>query len=263
MKILYIGDIMGRPGRQAVKQILPNLINERQIDFVIAQGENLSGGKGMRIEAVREMQQAGVNVFTGGNHTWFLPEIYPYLDDPKENLIRPANYPPESPGRGFALVSTPFGKVLVISVLGNIVPKSPEVDHPLKTIDRIITENQSAKPAAIIVDFHGDYSSEKVVVGHYLDGRVTAVVGDHWHVPTADAQVLPGGTAHITDVGMVGPRYSSLGVKTEVIIARWLSQMPSRNELASGPSQFCAVIIDVNPSTGLANGIEQVIRNLP
>ncbi len=264
MKILYIGDIMGRPGRKTVAAVLPELIKEKQIDFVIAQGENLSSGKGMRIEAVREMEAVGVNFLTGGNHTWKLPEIYPYLADPKENLIRPANYPDDVPGRGWKVVETPFGKIMIISLLGNIVPQTPLILNPLRTVDAILEENKHVKTVATIVNFHGDYSSEKVVIGYYLDGRATAVIGDHWHVPSADAMVLPKGTAHITDVGMAGPLHSSLGVKTDIIVKRWLTQMPSKNELeTSGDTQFCSVLIDVDISNGLAKNIEQIIKIIP
>lgn len=251
---------MGRPGRQTIKQVLPDLIKDRQVDFVIAQGENLSSGKGMRIEAIREMEEAGINFFSGGNWSWAIKEIYPYLDDPKENIIRPANYPTETPGRGYKVVDTPFGKVLVICVLGQIVGHSqPLVENPLRAIDAILETTSNTKLAATIVDFHGDFSSEKLVTGQYLDGRVTAVVGDHWHIPTADAMVLPKGTAHITDVGMVGSLDSCLGVKTDIIVQRWLSQMPSRNELEDGGRRwFNAVLIDVSPKTSLANSIEHI-----
>lgn len=265
MKILYIGDIMGRMGRQTVQKVLPDLIKSKQIDFVIAQAENLSSGKGMRIEAIREMQAAGVDFFTGGNWSWAIKEIYPYLDDPSENIIRPANYPDEAPGRGYKVVETPFGKILVICVLGQIVGHSqPQVENPLRVIESILEQTSKTKLAATVIDFHGDFSSEKLVVGQYFDGRVTAAIGDHWHVPTADAMVLPQGTAHITDVGMVGSLDSCLGVKTEVIVDRWMTQLPSRNELeTSGRAWFNAALIDVNPKTSLANNIEHISLILP
>lgn len=263
MKILYIGDIMGRPGREVIKKVLPDLINEKGIDLVIAQGENLSGGKGMKLDAVKEMRAAGVDAFSGGNHSWANSEIYPYMEDPQYAIVRPANYPEDSPGKGWRLIHTAFGDVLLICVLGNIVPSTPQVDNPLRVIEKILEETAKTPKIATVVDFHGDYSSEKLVVGHFLDGRASLVVGDHWHIPTADAKILPKGTAHITDVGMVGSRDSSLGVKSEIIINRWLSQLPSRNEIETeGAMQFNAVLADVDPTTGLSKSIEQIIKIL-
>lgn len=249
---------MGRVGRGVIKEILPTLKAERKIDFVVAQGENMSGGKGMRIKDVRDLQAAGVDFFTGGNWTWHQEEIFPLLEDPKEPVIGPANYPEEVAGKGYKLIDTPFGKILVISLLGNIVPYTPQVANPLKTVDDILEEHKNTKRAATIVNFHGDYSSEKLIIGHYLDGRATLVVGDHWHIPTADAQILACGTAHITDVGMCGSLDSSLGVKTDVIVQRWLTQLPSRNELEmEGRRQLCGVLVDVD-NDGKATAIEQI-----
>ncbi len=263
MKILYLGDIMGRPGRTTVKKILPELISERGIDFVVAQGENLSSGKGLQIKAVEDMMAAGINFFTGGDWSLHREEIYPWLEDPAKPVIRPANYPEGTPGRGYKIADTPFGKILVASLLGHTVGyRAPEnLANPLTTINAILEETKHEKLIARIVNYHGDFSSEKLVIGQYLDGRVTAIIGDHWHVPTADARVLPGGTAHITDVGMVGSRDSSLGIKTDVIIKRWLSEERSRNELeTSGIMQFCALEIDVDTTTGQARSLEQILK---
>ena len=262
MKILYIGDIMGRPGRQTVQKVLPSLIAEHGIDFVIAQGENLSSGKGLQVKAVEEMMNAGINFFTGGDWTLHREEIYPWLADPLRPVIRPANYPAATPGLGWKYADTPFGKILVISLLGQTVGyRAPVIDNPLEVVDRILAEAKSQQIVASVVNFHGDFSSEKIVIGQYLNGRVTAVIGDHWHIPTADAHVLSGGTAHITDVGMVGSRDSSLGIKTEIIVNRWKSEERSRNELETGGQmQFCSVLIDVNISNSQAKSIKQVIK---
>jgi metallophosphoesterase (TIGR00282 family) len=262
MKILYIGDIMGRPGREIVKQILPGLIKEKGIDFVVAQGENLSTGKGLRLEAAKEMQAAGVNFFTAGDWTLHREEIYPWLEDPAGPAIRPANYPAGTPGRGWKIVDTPYGKVLIASLLGQTVGyRQPVVENPLLTIDSILKEVNSEKLVASIVNFHGDYSSEKLVIGQYLDGRVSAVIGDHWHIPTADARILSSGTAHITDVGMAGSRDSSLGIKTDIILKRWLTDERSRNELEThGQMQFCSILIDIQTSSARAKSVEQIIR---
>lgn len=262
MKILYIGDIMGKAGRKTVQQLLPDLITETGADFVIAQGENLSNGKGMQLTAIADMYKAGVNFFTGGNWTTKRPEVHPMLEDAKAPVVRPANYPDDTPGRKYKIADTPFGRVLVVSLMGQIVGAFPAVvDNPLRTIDAILEETKNEQLAARIVNFHGDFSSEKLVIGQYLDGRVTAVIGDHWHIPTADAMVFPKGTAHITDVGMVGSLDSCLGVKTDVIIKRWLSDQSSHNELEdSGRMQLCSLLIDVDPATGLAKSAQQIIR---
>jgi metallophosphoesterase (TIGR00282 family) len=263
MKLLYLGDIMGRPGRKTIKKLLPELIAEKGVDFVIAQGENLSAGKGLQIKAVEDMLAAGINFFTGGDWTLHREEIYPWLDDPAKPVIRPANYPEGTPGRGYKIVDTPHGKILIVSLLGQTVGyRAPEeLQNPLRVIDRILEDTAHEKLAARIVSFHGDYSSEKLVIGQYLDGRVSAVIGDHWHVPTADARIFAGGTAHITDVGMVGSRDSSLGVKTDVIVARWLSDYRSRNELETGGvMQFCGLLMDISPTTGLVRSLEQIIK---
>lgn len=262
MKILYIGDIMGKAGRKTVKKFLPDLISGHQIDFVVAQGENLSNGKGMQLSAITEMQEAGVNFFTGGNWTTKREEVYPLLEDPKGPVVRPANYPTGTPGQRYKIAETPFGKILIVSLLGQIVGAFPaEVDNPLLVIDAILEETKHEAMVARIVNFHGDFSSEKLVMGQYLGGKVTAVIGDHWHIPTADARVLPGGTAHITDVGMVGSRDSCLGVKSDVIIKRWRSGEPSRNELEEGGEmQFCALLMDIDTATGQARSVEQILK---
>lgn len=262
MQILYIGDIMGKAGRKVVQQILPDLKRTRGIDFVIAQGENLSHGKGMQISHAQEMLEAGVDFFTGGNWTLHREEITPWVDDPKKPIIRPANYKAGTPGRGWKIADTPFGRVLVVSLLGQIVGAFPaDIDNPLHVIDAILEENKHEHLAATIVNFHGDFSSEKLVIGQYLNGRVTAVIGDHWHIPTADAKIMSGGTAHVTDVGMVGSADSCLGVKTDVIVKRWHSGQSSRNELETdGRMWFCALLMDVDGATGRTRSVEQIVQ---
>lgn len=260
MKILYIGDIVAKIGRRAVSQVLPKLIEEKQIDFVIAQAENMSTGNGITKKALKEMQEAGVDFFTGGNHSFKKPEGLELMQDPSNNIIRPANYPDDTPGKGWQVAKTPFGNVLVINVLGQTF-NGPELEHPIKVIDEILKYNSDTKLAATIVDFHGDLTSEKVAIGFYLDGKVSAVVGSHTHVSTADARVLPKGTAHITDVGMTGPIDSVLGVKKEIIIDRWLNQGKSKFEWPkTGTVQFSSVLVDVG-TNGLAKNIEQLLIN--
>ncbi len=260
MKILYIGDIMGQMGIQVVEKILPELIKEKSIDLVIAQAENVSEGKGITINDYQRLKDLGVDFFTGGNWTLFRGEIIPLLKDIDEPIIRPANYPLDYPGLGFKYISKNGKKVLVVSLLGKIVGKDSvlALDNPLKCIDEILSSEKFTKTDAIVVNFHGDYSSEKVIIGHYLDGRVTTVIGDHWHVPTADARVLPKGTAHISDVGMCGSLDSSLGVKLESVVPRWKDNKHSLNILETkGKSQFNAVLVE-SDSQGLAKSISPI-----
>lgn len=255
MNILYVGDVMAEPGLELVGKLLPKLRKEHQIDLVIAQAENLSDGKGVRVRDFRRLQAAGVDFCTGGNHTLFRDEVNSLLKDPEEPIVRPANYPNNVPGLGYKYVETPHGKVLVVSLLGQIVGKDADkpVDNPLKTIDAILEQEKHTVRAATVVNFHGDFSSEKRIIGYYLDGRVTAVIGDHWHVPTADAMVLPKGTAHMTDVGMCGSLDSSLGVKFDSLIKRWRDGEQTRNVIeTSGRMQFNALLIEADPKTGLS-----------
>jgi metallophosphoesterase (TIGR00282 family) len=256
MNILYVGDVMGEMGLQTVEQVLPKLRREKQIDLVIAQAENLSDGKGTTLADFQRLRKAGADFCTGGNWSLHRDDIIPALNDPAQPIIRPANYPEGTPGLGYKYINN----VLAISLLGKIVGKDADkpVDNPLLVIDKILEAEKTTHKTATIVNFHGDYSSEKVVIGHYLDGRVTAVIGDHWHVPTADARVLPASTAHITDVGMCGALDASLGVTYGSIIPRWHGGIKTRNVLeTTGPKQFNAVLITSDES-GLANSIEQI-----
>lgn len=259
MKILYIGDIMAEQGIVAVERSLPQY--RASVDLVIAQGENVSNAKGITLADFRRLKKIGVDFLTAGNWTLHQEEIYPTLTDPNQPIIRPANYPDGTPGLGYKYVDTKQGKVLVVSLLGQIVGKDADkaVDNPLRVIDAILESESHVDRVATVVNFHGDFSSEKVVIGHYLDGRVSIVVGDHWHVPTADARVLPGGTAHMTDVGMCGALNSSLGVKAESIVSRWRDGKVTRNELdTSGPLQFNAALVDVDEATGTARSIKHL-----
>ncbi|HTE22182.1 MAG TPA: TIGR00282 family metallophosphoesterase [Candidatus Limnocylindria bacterium] len=260
MNILYIGDIMGEPGIETVRQLLPRLKKDHKIDLVIAQAENVTEGKGLSKADFKRLRDMGIDFCTGGNWTAHRPEIEDYLSDPQQPVIRPANYPADTPGRGWKYIDVKGGKVLVISLLGKIVGKDSDkpVDNPLKVIDAILEKNKGVERLATVVNFHGDYSSEKRVIGYHLDGRVTAVIGDHWHVPTADAMVLPKGTAHITDVGMCGSLHSSLGVKLDSILPRWRDGQINRNELETArPYQFNAVLIKTTPA-GLAQSIDPI-----
>jgi metallophosphoesterase (TIGR00282 family) len=256
MNILYVGDVMAEPGLEVVEKVLPRLRQDKKIDLVVAQAENVSEGKGTTLEDFKRLQKAGVDFCTGGNWTLYREEIFPALNDPNQPIIRPANYPEGMTGLGYKYING----VLVISLLGQVVGKDADkaVDNPLQTIDRILEEQKDTNKKAVVVNLHGDFSSEKVIIGHYLDGRATLVVGDHWHVPTADARVLPGGTAHITDVGMCGALNASLGISFDSVIPRWRDEKQTRNILETeGPKQFNAVLV-VTSQEGLADSIEQI-----
>lgn len=266
MNILYVGDVMGEPGLKLIERELPKLRNELQVDAVIAQAENVSNGKGVVLADFWRLKRAGVDFCTGGNWSLHEDEIIQAMNDPAQPIIRPANYPDGTPGLGHKYCDTPKGKILVISLLGQIVGRdaAKPVDNPLLVVDGILEKEKDVPKIATVVNFHGDFSSEKFVIGRYLDGRASLVVGDHWHVPTADAMVLPEGTAHITDVGMCGTLDSCLGVKFDVIMERWKTNTPSRNVLESeGRLQFNAVLADVDEKTGLSVSIEQVRRIYP
>lgn len=260
MRVLYIGDIMGAAGLHVVEHVLPAIRRERSIDLVIAQAENVSEGKGVTAKDFARMRACGIDFCTGGNWSLHRDEIIPALSDPAQPIIRPANYPENTPGLGYKYVNVAAGKVLVISLLGQIIGRDADkpLINPLQVIDAILAKEMQTPKLATIVNFHGDYSSEKRVIGYYLDGRVAMVVGDHWHIPTADAMVLPRGTAHITDVGMCGALDSSLGVKLDVIIRRWQTGQQSRNVLEQeGRMQFNALYTEID-SDGLATLVEHI-----
>ncbi|HET7320776.1 MAG TPA: TIGR00282 family metallophosphoesterase [Candidatus Saccharimonadales bacterium] len=267
MTILYIGDVMGEAGIEVVENVLPKLRKEKKIDFAVAQAENVSEGKGIIVTDFKRLQKAGVDFFTGGNHSLVKAESLQLFNDPAQPIIRPANYIKGTPGFGYKYAKTSKGNVLVISLLGKVVGRDAdkEVDNPLHIVDSILETEKDNSKIATVVNFHGDFSSEKVVIGHYLDGRVTAVIGDHWHVPTADARVLPGGTAHMTDVGMCGALDSSLGVSYDAIITRWRDGKQTKNILETkGPKQFNALLIESDGATGKALSaiaINSVLKN--
>jgi metallophosphoesterase (TIGR00282 family) len=254
---------MGEAGIQLVERLLPALRKEKQIDVVIAQAENVTQGKGLSVEDFQRLKRAGVDGFSGGNHSLSRADTLELIANNEVPVTAPANMP-ETPGQGYKYIITSGNKVLIISLLGQIVGRdaAKSTENPLATIDKILESQKGVERAATIVNFHGDFSSEKVVIGHYLDGLVTAVIGDHWHVPTADARVLPGGTAHMSDVGMVGVLNASLGVEYNSIIPRWRTGKPTKNILASKPPyQFNAVLVEVDEN-GLARSVEALQQTL-
>ena len=252
---------MGEAGIITVEKLLPEINKENKIDLVIAQAENVSEGKGLTVEDYERLQRTGVQVFTGGNWSLHRDETHVLLEDENIAVTRPANYQDGTAGKRYKIIDSKDGKVLIVSLLGSIVGKDSEkpMDNPLTCIDVMLNALSNESFAGIIVNFHGDFSSEKVVIGHYLDGRVTAVIGDHWHVPTADARVLPNGTAHITDVGMCGSLDSSLGVKLDSVLPRWRDGIHTRNVLETeGQMQFNAVLIETDTITNRAKSITQI-----
>jgi metallophosphoesterase (TIGR00282 family) len=250
VRILFVGDVVGRPGRDAVAAILPKLRDELRIDLAIVNGENAAGGAGLTAEIARELQSAGADVITTGNHVWdqrqFMHEI-----EGLDFVLRPINLPANNPGRGSLVAKG----ALVVNAIGRTFMNP--ADDPFRAMDELIA---AGGPPVRVLDWHAEATSEKLAMGWHLDGRVTAVVGSHTHVPTADARVLPNGTALVCDTGMVGPRDSILGMRTEVIVERFRTGMPKRFEVADGQVSFGSVVIDADEATGKARSIERVDR---
>ena len=258
LRVMLIGDVIGRPGREAVRSQLPLLRREHRIDMVIANGENLAAGAGLTPALADEILSAGVDVITSGNHIWDKREIYDYLETDRP-VLRPLNYPDAAPGRGWLVSHLPDGsEVAVINAMGRVFMH--ELDSPFTALDDLLDQSAEPLPAVRIVDFHCEATSEKNAMGWHLDGRVTAVLGTHTHVPTADARILPRGTAYISDVGMTGPRDSIIGFATESVLPRFLTHLPTRFAVANGPVAFNAVIVEADAASGRATAIEQVQR---
>jgi len=255
VKVLFIGDIFGEPGRRALARAVPRLVAQRQIDVVIGNGENAAGGFGITPELAEELFDLGLAVITTGNHAWDKKEILDYI--PREpRLLRPANYPSGVPGNGSVVVESAGGEQLgVLQLMGRAY--MPTLDCPFQVAKKELVALKK-RTVAVIVDMHAEATSEKMAMGHYLDGEVVAVVGTHTHVQTADDQILPKGTAYVTDIGMTGPLHSVIGVKKELAIEKFLTGMPRRFEVASGPSVFCAVLLELDARLGKALSIERI-----
>jgi metallophosphoesterase (TIGR00282 family) len=254
MNILMVGDVFGEPGRAAVKRLLPGLRQQHHIELVVANVENAAGGFGVTPQQCREFLDVGVDVMTSGNHIWDRKEIVEYIG--KENLLlRPANFPAGTPGAGWVTVKAGPHKVAVLNLMGRVF--MTPLDCPFRKADEVLSELRKDS-AVILVDMHAEATSESVAMGWYLDGRVSAVVGTHRHVQTADERVLPGGTAYITDLGMTGPVDSVIGVDKALILQRFLTQMPIRFEAARGPAALHGVVIAVDPETGRASEIRRL-----
>ena len=240
MNILFLGDVFGRPGRDAVARGLAQLVDEHQIDFTVANGENAANGAGITSKIARQLLAAGVDVITTGNHVWRQREVYPFLNS-SDQILRPANFPPSSPGRGLTVRTSMSGEdVAVINLMGQVFMDASI--SPFRIVDALVEEAQTLAET-VVVDLHAEATSEKVALTRYIDGRVTAVVGTHTHVQTADDRVSPAGTAAITDVGMCGPRDSVIGVRSEIILNRFLNELPVQFEVAEGDVRLDAVVI--------------------
>jgi metallophosphoesterase (TIGR00282 family) len=255
IRLLFIGDIVGRPGRELVRRGLVSLVTHHDVDLVIANVENAAAGFGVTPEIADELLQCGVDVMTGGNHSWDKKEILPYFDE-QPRLLRPANFPTGAPGRGVYVARARGGRpVAVINGMGRVF--MTPIDDPFRVLDAEI-EAVRQEARVIFVDFHAEATSEKVAMGWHLDGRVTAVVGTHTHVQTADERVLPGGTAYITDVGMTGPHDSVIGVERSAILARFLTGRPQRFETATENPRLNGVVVTADESTGRALSIDRI-----
>ncbi|MGE5484498.1 MAG: TIGR00282 family metallophosphoesterase [Ignavibacteriales bacterium] len=255
MRILFIGDIVGRPGRSMLAEYLPGLGREYGPDLIIANGENAASGVGLTRDTGDEIFSAGVDVITMGNHVWDKREIADYIvQEPR--VIRPANYPGNPPGRPSVVVDVKGCPVGVVNASGRVF-NTILLDCPFRRLSEEI-EILNRETAVVIVDFHAEATSEKVAMGWYLDRRVTAVIGTHTHVQTADEMILPGGTAYITDVGMTGPYHSVIGIRTDVVLDRFLTQIPAKFEVAKGPRQFSAVLVEADHKTGKAREIRRI-----
>ncbi len=254
MKIIFLGDVVGRPGRRVVRDRLPQLRKQFAPDMIVANGENASGGLGLSSKSARELLGAGIDVLTTGNHIWKFREVYNFLAT-EPSVLRPDNYPKGAPGRGWGIFQVGKVRVAVVNIQGRTYMQP--IDCPFKAIDRILEELEG-KADVILVDFHAEATSEKTAMGWHLAGRVTALLGTHTHVQTSDARVLLGGTAYVTDLGMCGPVDSCLGMKPGPILERFISGLPARFEVAGGRLAVQGVVLEVDESAGRARTIELI-----
>jgi len=260
MKVLFIGDIVGKVGRVATKALLPAIVDRYKIDFVIANGENAAGGFGITDKIATEILSCGIHIITTGNHVWDKKEFITQISK-EDRVLRPLNYPPGVPGYGSILYTLPNGeKVAVINISGRVFMSN--FDCPFRTGKKEV-ERLANLTKIIIVDFHAEATSEKIAFGYFMDGKVSAVIGTHTHVQTADEKILPGGTAYITDVGMTGPHNSVIGVEKEQIIQRFLTNMPMRFETAKGEGIFSAIVVEIDERSGKSTAVQRLQLKYP
>lgn len=254
MRILLLGDVVGRPGRRAIRDLVPPLVARERVDLVIANAENAAGGRGVDVKSAEELLSGGVHVLTSGNHIWKKKEVYPYIEA-HPNLLRPANYPPGAPGRGWLRWENGGRRALILNLQGRVF--MPPVDDPFRCVDRLLEEHGAFSPV-VIVDMHAEATSEKAAMGWFLDGRVSVVYGTHTHVQTADERILPKGTAYITDLGMCGAWDSVIGIEVESVVRGFLTQMPQRFEVARENVVLQGALVEADEETGKARAIRRV-----
>jgi len=259
LKILFLGDVVGEPGRRAVIDLLPELKREYDLDFIVVNGENSAGGRGITPKISIDLLRAGASVITTGDHVWDQKDIVGYIDT-EPRLLRPVNYPEGTPGHGSIVLDTPKGKVGVINVQGRTFMQ-PVLENPFYALERAVEEMRQ-ETNIIFVDAHSETTSEKIAIGRFLDGKVSAVVGTHTHVQTADEQIFPGGTAFLCDAGMCGPTESILGRDIDAILSRFLTSMPTNFPVARGPVAVCGALVTIDQGTGRATAIERFRRTV-
>lgn len=253
MKLMMIGDVVGSPGRAMIHKYLPQLKSQYNLEAIVVNAENCAAGSGITVALANEIMASGANAITLGDHTWSQKEFAPTIGQ-LQNIVRPANFPPDAPGKGWTLVTTPLCRFAVVNLIGRVFMQGG--DCPFRTADAVL--NEIPRDVPIFVDFHAEATSEKISLAYYLDGRVTAVVGTHTHAQTSDAQILPKGTAFITDLGMTGPYRSSLGRELKPVLQKFITGVPARFEVAEGPSTIEGAVIDFDPKTKLAKSIEAI-----
>ena len=255
MRVLILGDVMGRPARRAVRALVPSLVHKEEVDLVVANAENSAGGMGVDVKSAKELLGAGVHILTSGNHIWKKKEIYPFLNE-RDDLIRPANFPAGAPGKGWCVWQQNDVRALVINLQGRVFMPN-HVEDPFRCVDEILQKHGRNIPL-VIVDMHAEATSEKNAMGWYLDGRASIVYGTHTHVQTADERILPGGTAYITDLGMCGAMDSIIGMEKEPVIRGFISQLPRQFEVAQDNVMLQGVIVDIDKKTGKARDVRRL-----
>tara|TARA_Y100000031_G_scaffold21291_4_gene22027 strand:+ start:3518 stop:4342 length:825 start_codon:yes stop_codon:yes gene_type:complete len=257
IKILLLGDVIGKPGRRILEQQLPLLQDHLKLDFVVANGENLAGGFGITLELTHFLLDLGVDVITSGNHIWDQRETLDYIDS-QPRLLRPLNYPDNHPGKGWVVVETAAGiSIGVINLIGTVFMQ-PGTACPFRAVDRFLKQEENRLPQILLVDVHAEASSEKVAMGWHLDGRVSAVFGTHTHVPAADHRILPGGSAFVSDIGMTGCYDSVIGMNTEKALNRFILKLPERLEVAKGPATLWGLVVEVDEASGRATAVTRI-----
>lgn len=261
MRILFLGDIVGEPGRKSVITHLADIKRQHEIDFCIVNGENSAGGRGITPKIAKALFAADVQVITTGDHVWDQKELMDYLPT-EPRVLRPINYPSETPGSGSVIVDTPHGKLAVLNAQGRTF-MNPPLENPFTIVEKEVTRLRDEEGVKMIfLDFHAETTSESIAMGFHLDGTISAQAGTHTHVQTADERILPKGTAHITDAGMCGPEISVLGRNVESVVWRFKSGLPTRFPVAKGPVRLCGMIVDICPDSGKANHVERFSRLL-